>query len=120
MSEKIILRVYEVIGSNMAVASDDGQKVYDQIATAISKDGKVELSFENIENLTSAFLNAAVGQLYGTVAEDKIRNSLTVAHIEPDDVALLKRVVETAKEYFRDPSRVTAARHNVLGDEDEE
>ena len=44
--------------------------------------------------LTSAFLNAAIGQLYGTFSEGQIRSQLKVEDVEPDDLALLKRVVD--------------------------
>jgi hypothetical protein len=55
--------------------------------------------------LTAAFLNAAIGQLYGKFKEDQIRAQLKVKDMQPDDFALLKRVVDTAKQYFRNPKR---------------
>ena len=51
---------------------------------------------------TAAFLNAAVGQLYGTFSEKKIRSLLKIEDAEQDDLALLKRVVDNAKLYFVD------------------
>ena len=41
----------------------------------------------------SAFLNAAIGQLYGKFSEETIRASLGVSDMEQEDLALLKRVV---------------------------
>ena len=40
--------------------------------------------------------------------------------VEPDDLALLKRVVDTAKLYFKDPERFNQVVQEVLGDEDDE
>lgn len=37
--------------------------------------------------------------------------------MQPDDMALLKRVVETAKEYFKDPQKFDQAVRDELGDE---
>ena len=71
----------------------------------------------NVSTLTSAFLNAAVGQLYGQFDEDQIRRLLKVEDRESDDVALLKRVVDTAKQYFQDPQRFEQAAQEALGDE---
>jgi len=45
---------------------------------------------------------------------------LSVTDMDPDDMLLLKRVVETAKEYFSDPQRSEMARREALGEEDEE
>ena len=120
MSKKFNIQISEIVGSDLCIASDEGQKVYEEIATALRKELKVELSFLNVTTLTSAFLNAAIGQLYsGEFPADKIKKSLSVSNIDQDDLALLKRVVETAKEYFKDPKRFEAARKEVLGDDDE-
>lgn len=102
------------------MASDDGQKVYDQIAAVLKNKRRVQLSFLNVDSITSAFLNAAVGQLYGEFSEEQIRANLKVVDISQDDLALLKRVVETAKTYFRDPQRFTKARKDALEENDEE
>ncbi|OIN95735.1 MAG: hypothetical protein AUJ21_02695 [Anaerolineae bacterium CG1_02_58_13] len=119
MSDIITLRIYEIVGSNLCVASQDGQKVFEQIQQAL-KDGKnVRLSFQNVESLTSAFLNAAIGQLYGFFDNDLLKERLSVANIEKDDLALLKRVIDTAKQYFKDPAVIEAVRREAMGDDDE-
>jgi hypothetical protein len=120
MSESIHLRIYELVGSSLCVASDDGQKVFEQIALALKDDRQVQLSFLNVESLTSAFLNAAVGQLYGQFPEDQIRRNLSVTDIDDNDLALLKRVIDTAKIYFNSPQIFNMARQEVLGDDDQE
>lgn len=117
MNQGINLSVFEIVGSPLCVASDDGQKVHDRIAAALKEGRKVSLSFLNITSITSAFLNAAIGQLYGEFSEDAIRASLQVTDMAPDDLALLKRVVDTAKAYFRDREGFSRAVNEVLGDE---
>jgi STAS-like domain of unknown function (DUF4325) len=116
MKKNITLSVFEIVGSPLCVASDDGQRVYDRIASALKDDRNVTISFINVSSLTSAFLNAAIGQLYGSFSEDQIRSQLKVKDMQPDDLALLKRVVETAKEYFKDPKRFDKAVQEVIGD----
>ncbi|MFQ5684466.1 MAG: STAS-like domain-containing protein [Candidatus Binatia bacterium] len=109
MEKSLTLSVLEVVGSPLCVASDDGQKVYQRIAAAIKEGQSVTVSFLNVSSLTSAFLNAAIGQLYGSFSENEIRAKLKVTDLEPDDRLLLKRVVDTAKEYFKDPERFKKA-----------
>lgn len=118
MAEQVSIRVYEVVGSELCVSSDDGQKVHDQIAAALKGSRTVQLSFQNVKSLTSAFLNAAIGQLYGEFSERKIKASLSVSDMEQDDLLLLKRVVDTAKQYFKNPNRIINARRQVLGDDE--
>ena len=118
MSDALTIQVYEVVGSVLCVASDDGQKVHDRIAAALREGRNVVVSFRNVNSLTSAFLNAAIGQLYDSFSEDEIRAKVRVDDMEQDDLVLLKRVVETAKAYFKDPERFSDAAREVLGDDD--
>ncbi len=117
MSNAVTINVYEIVGSELCVAASDGQKVYDQIQTALQMKKMVLLTFRNVTGLTSAFLNAAIGQLYSTFDEVTIRAGLRVRDMNPEDRALLKRVVDTAKEYFKDPDRFKKANREILGDE---
>lgn len=116
MRKELTISIFEVIGSPLCVASSDGQKIYDRLAAALKEGHSTILSFHNVSTLTSAFLNAAIGQLYGHFSEEQIRKLLTVKDIEPDDMALLKRVVETAKQYFKDPQKFNQAVREELGD----
>ncbi len=105
MSGETRISIFEVVGNPLCVASSDGQKVYDRLSTALEEERHVALSFHNVTTLTSAFLNAAIGQLYGEFSEEQVRALLTIEDAEQDDLALLKRVVDNAKLYFRDPKR---------------
>jgi len=120
MSSEIRIMVFELVGSGICVSSDDGQKVHDQIAAALREGKKVNLSFLNVESLTSAFLNAAIGQLYGEFSDESVKGSLSVADMDQDDLVLLKRVVEIAKDYFSDPERFKRAREEALEERDDD
>jgi hypothetical protein len=116
-SDELILSVYEVVGSPLCVASGDGQKVFERAAGAMKGGKRVVLTFKNVTSMTSAFLNAAIGQLYGVFKEEDIRALLKVQDMEKEDLALLKRVVDAAKEYFKDPKRLASAVKSALGDD---
>ncbi len=120
MRKDIAISIFEVVGSPLCVASGDGQKVYERLASVLAQGHGAVLSFHNVTMLTSAFLNTAIGQLYGKFDEERIRRSLNVADMEPDDIALLKRVVETAKRYFKDPERFEQASREALEGEDDD
>lgn len=120
MSKNSVLSIFEIVGGSLCVASSEGQKVYDRLAIALKEGQKVTLSFHNITALTSAFLNAAIGQLYGTFSEEQIRSLVNVQDMQPDDLALLKRVVETAKLYFKDPKKFDQAVQETRGDESDD
>ena len=121
MAETITLKVAEVAGGPSCVASEDGDKVYRAIVEAIRRGKRVRLSFEGVEDLTSAFLNAAVGQLYkGDLSEEDIRNHLEQPiDASPNDLVLLRRVVERAKEFFKNPAPFEHGVNSVLGNGDD-
>ncbi len=120
MNQNVTLSIFEIVGSRLCVASDDGQKVYERISTALKEGRSVEISFMNVASLTSAFLNAAIGQLYSSFTEEHIRANVRVVGTQPDDLALLKRVVDTAKDYFKDPAVFKDATRDMIGDADEQ
>src|SRR5436305_11576577 len=105
----VSIRLLAVLGSPYAVSSADGSAVHEQIANAFRKGDDVVLSFAGLEDVTSAFLNGAIGQLYGEFDEDVIRTHLQVLEAEEGHLLLLKRVVERAKEFFRDPEHYRSA-----------
>ena len=118
MPENIQVSMFEVVGSSLCVASSDGQKVYDRLTAALKANRQVALSFHKVTTLTAAFLNTAIGQLYGTFSEEQIRSQLKVENVEPSDLALLKRVVDNAKLYFKDPQRFDQVIQETLETED--
>lgn len=109
MNKTIDVSVFEAVGDPLCVASDAGEKVHDRIARCLKEQRRVTLSFRNVELLTSAFLNTAIGQLYGEFSEETIRELLSVKDMGPSDLVLLKRVVDNAKLYFKDPDRFDRA-----------
>jgi hypothetical protein len=104
MSKHITISVCELVGGRLCVTSGDGQRLHGQIAEIIRHGNSATLSFKNVTALTPTFLNTAIGQLYGSFSPELIRSRLHVAHMQPDDLELLKRVGDNAKEYFENRS----------------
>lgn len=116
--EEFTVRVFDVIGGPLCVSAEDGQKVHDKIAPLLRDGQKVALSFDRVETLISAFLNAAVGQLYGEFPEERIRELLSVKDMSAEDLAILKRVVDNAKLYFQNRKEFDRAWKEELNDEE--
>lgn len=112
------IRLTEIVGSDLCIASEDGQKVHDAIKKALQEEKDVRISFKNVDDLTSAFLNSAIGQLYSEFSEDKLKASLAVSDASPEDLLLLKRVIQRAKEFFMDKERFEVATRELLGEDD--
>lgn len=122
MADEIMVKIYDLIGGPLCVSTEDGQAIHDKIAPLMRDGKKVALSFAKVETIISAFLNAAIGQLYGEFTEEKIRSLLSVREMEQSDIDLLKQVVDNAKVYFANRERFDQAWKQELeeGDEDDE
>ena len=115
MPDKFSFQVYGIVGSPLCVATEDGQKVFDQIAPFLERGHSVELSFLNVEIMATAFLNAAIGQLYGQFEEEAMNSLLIVRDLLPEDETLLAWVKESSKRYFEDPDRYDRYFHEEMG-----
>lgn len=98
-----IVNVIEVVGGPICVSAEDGQKVFDRIFPLLQERQEVVLSFEDVQMMISAFLNVAIGQLYGKqteLTEADLKKYLSYDKLEDDDLELLEHVIDNAKRYF--------------------
>ena len=94
------IKVYDEVGGAVAVSSEEGDKLHTKISRALSEKLDVIIDFMNIEILTTAFLNAAIGQLYAEYSGDELNTKLKIENVSPEDSSLFAKVVKRAKEYF--------------------
>jgi hypothetical protein len=118
MSEPVFLRVYDVVAGPRCVDTADGQKVHDKIAPLLHTDTGVILSFDGITMVITAFLNAAIGQLYGAFTEEKVDRLVEIRDLRPVFKTTLDKSREWSKAYFRDPEQLKRSIQEVMGDEE--
>lgn len=102
LNDEIILSIYNIVGNEICVDPDDGKKVFENITKILDLEKKVVISFQNVEILTSDFLNTAIGQLYGKYTEEFIKKNIKIVQLAKDDILTLKLVTNTAKLYYKD------------------
>lgn len=113
------IKIVDLAKHAICVASDDGHLVYKHFEAALKNGEEITADFAGVSTLTSAFLNAAIGQLYSQFKSDFIDRHVSVVNLDESDEVLLARVRENAKIYFSDPDRYDASRRAVFGDIDE-
>jgi hypothetical protein len=116
MENSTIISIVNTVGDAYCVEAEDGQKVYDLIKKALDEKLNVTLSFLNVQMLTTAFLNTAVGQLYKDYTEEFVRSFVKVVDISESGLISLKRVVDTAKRYYKDPEAMQRSINEILED----
>lgn len=93
--------VASMIKGNSALTPKAGDIVFKEILASLQKEQETLLDFRNVDFITTAFLNAAVGQLYSTFNSDYLNRFLKIS-INERDVPLLLDVIKSAQEYFAD------------------
>ncbi len=114
--ENTTINIVNTVGDSFCVEAEDGQKVFELIKKVLSEKRSVTLSFLNVEMLTTAFLNTAVGQLYRDFSEEFIKKSLKVENLTNSGAVSLKRVVDTAKLYYKDPEAMQRSINDIMGE----
>ncbi len=118
MTERITLNIHEIVGSPLWISTDDGLRVYQQIMSALRANKIVEISFSGRETMITAFLNAAIGQLYnGTYSQSFLDEHLIFSDVSSDDHEMLVRSIANAKRYFTNRPSYDEAWGDVLDEE---
>ncbi|MDD3592216.1 MAG: STAS-like domain-containing protein [Sulfurovum sp.] len=117
--ENVKIKVFNIVGNGNCTLPEDGEKVFEVIKKALENDKKVMISFKNVTTITSAFLNSAIGKLYGSFDETMLKDHLQVEDMAVEDQIILKRVVSGAKLYFKDSKRMIESVKEILGEDDE-
>ncbi len=110
MKEQVTLHVADIIGSQLCISAEDGQKVFEKIVVLLRQGKQVTM-------IISLFLNAAIGQLYNEFNEDELKSGLTVSGLADDDLAMLKRVLDNARRYYANPRSFDQAWRSEVEDE---
>ncbi|MBD1927953.1 STAS-like domain-containing protein [Trichocoleus sp. FACHB-90] len=113
----IRISVYDVVGDELFMTMDDGQKVYDLITAAFRENKNAIVSFKGVEETTPGALDAAITQLYEHFSEEQIESSLSIVDIHPDDAEDIGYGIQWKKEYLEDPQRYINAVRETFGDD---
>ena len=103
------INIVNTVGDSFCIEAEDGQKV-------LLEKRKVTLSFLNVEMLKTAFLNTAIGQLYRDFPEKLIKENLKVENMSQSGLVSLKRVVDTAKLFYKDPGSMQRSIDDIMGE----
>lgn len=78
------IKIIDIINTPNAILQKFGWEVFEEVAQSL-RDGKaVELSFENIENLTSSFCHASIGKLYAEFGAE-LDKKLNLTYLKEDN-----------------------------------
>ncbi|MCS4089743.1 STAS-like domain-containing protein [Rhizobium sp. BK176] len=101
-NDPIEVSILDIVGGPIWVSTADGQKVFDAISSALHAGNRVCVSFAGREQVITAFLNVAVGQLYsGAFNWADLGSRLTFVDFGDGDLGKLEMVTLNAKRFFQ-------------------
>ena len=114
MTKTIYINVAEKIGAPSALTQEQGNIIYNEIVSAIEKKNPILLDFEQVESMISAFLNNAIGQLYGKYTSQQISEFLKIINFPHEKTSTLNVVIANAKKYYSDRDNFNSAIKEVF------
>lgn len=93
------IKARNIIQSKLGVSSDQGQKIFKILASNVSKKIHTTIYFDDIDVLTTAFLNTAIGNLYATANNDTLNQYITISPmgISKSKLDKIKLVMENSR-----------------------
>lgn len=96
-----IIKINEIISSNYATIPEAGDKVYTKLKKMIDKipedNSSIILDFSQIVNITSAFLNNALGKLFSEYSAERLISLLRFSGVKTeDDFNIIKLSINNA------------------------
>lgn len=95
------LKVLDVIGKR-CITKEKGQRIFERIHPELMKGENVTLDFGGVEQFASPFFNYAIGQLLKDIKDEEFEKLLQTPNLDKDGQLVLKRVIDNAKNYYRD------------------
>lgn len=95
-----VIKISDYTATNLAVAADEGERIYHLIVDLFSDYQTIVLDFSDIALLTTAYLNGAIGQLYKNYSSQELGKRLKLENVSQDDLILFKKVTNRAKEFY--------------------
>lgn len=80
------MRLIDIIGSTSAISHRKAVSAYDYVVSQLGNSSTIEISFEGLEDLSSAFVNAWIGKLYMNYSPCLLDNSLSLVNLPSDGI----------------------------------
>ncbi len=113
-----ILNVKNIIQNTIAMSTEDGVKLFNEVYKVLKSKERVCISFEGIDILISHFLNEAIGKQYEKFDNwDILDQAIEYKNLDQNDFDLLKnKVIPTAKNHFQDVIKSEKIEKEILND----
>lgn len=103
----VTIKLNDYISCNKGIMPSEGEPIYAMIIAAFNSGSKVLLDFQNVDMMTTAFLNVVIGNLYKDYNSDQLKEKLSFANLTSSAAVRIKKVTDNAKLFYKDEKAFT-------------
>jgi hypothetical protein len=106
-----MIKVRDFLNTPMAVSTDKAELIFNECKNLIEDGEDLDINFEDVKLVITAFLNIAIGKLYGLNIEDeKIDKKLKFINTTPAIEKMIDKVILNSKRFYS--NRVNGEKNN--------
>jgi len=80
------IKVIDIIGTKSAISPRTGLKAYEFVASELSQQHPLHISFEGVTDLTSAFCNSFIGKLYMNFGQPLVDSLVHINGVDKENI----------------------------------
>jgi hypothetical protein len=100
MADAMEIKVNDLIGTR-ALTLEDGDRLHSLVVDQLRAGTTVTLDFHGITDVSTAFLNTAVGQLYAEIPPRELRRLLRIQNLSDSAQRSLEKVLIYARRFYQ-------------------
>lgn len=93
---EVTIKIGDIINTKFAISPIKGGDIYKEIDKNITRAEVINIDFHGISNVTTAFLNRAIGNLYNKYEKELLDKKINYIGLDELDRLLLNRVISHA------------------------
>lgn len=97
-----VIKLADFISCNKGITPDDGEPIYKKILESFQNQTSVNLDFDGVEMMTTAFLNVVIGSLYKDFSSEQLKSMLIFTNLPQSIGTRIKKVTDNAKLFYKD------------------
>lgn len=95
------IKIIDEVTLKQGATTDEGLPIYNKIISWLDNGETVTLDFDQVELVTTAFLNVVIGRLYEKYTSEELNSLLKFKNLTNGIAIRIKTVANTAKNYYK-------------------
>lgn len=108
------IRIINEVSLKQGATPDEGMPIYEKIISFLADGDTVNLDFEQVDLVTTAFLNVVIGKLYEKYDSSELKRRIKFSNLTKGIALRIKKVADYAKVYYLDQAKFNKNVDSVL------